>query len=152
MSDIRPPEAIVEEVTTAVRDAVIAARAALGGLKTAVPDVARRYGLSERRVRSYWWSQVTFVSAFERQTILAAQKRDLSLRLLRQSHAIAMTQAALAQHRNTNAGKEQRPVRGVVGGGVAGYLDGLAQTFTGADPARGPAQGSLNLGLSFGRR
>jgi hypothetical protein len=140
------PEAVAEEATAIVREAVIASRAALGGLKQAVPDVARRYGLSERRVQSYWWNRVTFVAAHEHKTILAAQKRDLALRELRQAHALEMTRAALANQQKSDSAHRD------AGGAAAGGLRGWAEACLGAGSSRGPAQGSLNLGFAFGRR
>lgn len=145
------PEAIAAECTEFVRDAVIAARAALGSLKAALPDVARRYGLTERRVQHYWWSRVTFVAAHEFSAIRSARKRDLALRELRLDHQLAMTRATLAEQRKSDA-ETSRGLGRVAGREAAGSLRGWGQALAGADPVGGPAQGSLNLGLAYGRR
>jgi hypothetical protein len=96
-------DTIVDHMMSIIRGAVVASRASHGDLKNAVPDVARRYKLTESRVRSYWWSRVTFVSAFEHLQILEAYEKDLAIREARQTHALQMTRAERTSERAVDA-------------------------------------------------
>jgi hypothetical protein len=104
-------DAIAGHMTSIVRGAVVASRATHGDLKNAIPDVARRYGLGVRRVTSYWWSRVTFVSAHEHLQILDAYEKDLVLREARQTHALQLTRAERISESSASAKKVLKAVK-----------------------------------------
>lgn len=138
-------EAIAAEMTAIIQEAVMASRAVQGDLKRAIPDVARRYRLTERRVQSYWWSAVKVVPAHERELILRAREKDLMVRASQQELALARTRAALERQRSADADTRSAHAGGH---GLWAHL-GLQRRKPGRAAAAGDG-GGAQIPLNFG--
>ena len=71
-------------------------RARAGDLSRAIESVARFFGVTERRAKSYWWKRVTHVPADEMMRIASRRAERVRLERARAEHAIAMADVEIA--------------------------------------------------------
>ncbi|MFC0410997.1 hypothetical protein [Roseomonas elaeocarpi] len=86
-----------EIATGWVREGFARERANTGSVKAAASAIARQFGISPRRALSYWWGNVSHVTADEFQQLERAYARRLQQDRARAAEEVAALDALLAR-------------------------------------------------------